>query len=100
MYRTLVVSFTIIALIVIGLIVIEPSSGPTSRQKEDMLESKFLSYNECVAWKTQKRLPRDDAEVSSVIHCNRIMKMYLTRVIEHGEDYAKKEDERRSYYIK
>jgi len=63
-------------------------------------KANFLSYNECVAWKMENRPPRDDAEVSRVIHCHRIMKMYLTRILEHGEAYAKQEDERRSYYIK
>jgi len=86
----------VIGLVIAGLISLG-ASGPTSQQKE---EPKFMSYNECVVWKMQNRAPHDQAEVSRVIHCNRIMKMYLTRVLEHGTGYADEEDARRSYYIK
>lgn len=59
-------------------------------------EARYWSYDQCVAWKMQKRDPEKD-EVQHVIHCNRIMDTYLRRLITKGADYAKERDRAGDY---
>jgi hypothetical protein len=77
---------------------LEPDTPTTGVVAE--AEKPFMSYDECVAWKAENRFPRDDAEVSRVIHCERIMKMYISRLLKHGEGHARENDARRNYYIR